>query len=51
MTKEEIYNMAVGNYYRDVEEYINYFKRGDISEERYLQLVTYARDFWLSADK
>lgn len=51
MTKDEIYAQAVDNYYHDVEEFTDRFKNGDITEERYRQLVMYARDFWLSANK
>ena len=51
MTKDEIYKLAVDNYYHDVEEYTERFKSGDISEGRYRQLVEYARNFWLSANK
>lgn len=51
MTKDEIYALVVDNYYHDVEEYTDRFKSGDITEERYRQLVMYARDFWLSATK
>lgn len=51
MTKDEIYVLAVDNYYHDVKEYTDRFKSGDISEGRYRQLVEYARNFWLSANK
>lgn len=50
-TKDEIYAQAVDNYYRDVEEFTDRFISGDITEERYRQLIMYARDFWLSATK
>ena len=51
MTKDEIYKLAVDNYYHDVEEYTDRFKSGDITEQSYLDLVEYARKFWLSANK
>ena len=51
MTKDEIYELAVDNYYHDVEEYTERFKSGDITPERYNELVMYAREFWLSANK
>ena len=48
MTKDEIYSLAVNNYYHDLEEYTDAFKRGDITEAHYRKLVNYAREFWLS---
>lgn len=48
MTKDEIYSLAVDNYYHDLEEYTDAFRRGDIKEDRYRKLVAYAREFWLS---
>lgn len=51
MTKDELYAMIVDNYYNDIEEFTGAFKRGDITEEHYCELVTYARDFWLSVNK
>lgn len=51
MTKDEIYDLAVDNYYHDVEEYTERFKSGDIPERHYRNLVEYARNFWLSANK
>lgn len=51
MTKDEIYAMCVDNYYRDVNEFINRLRSGDITEGRFCQLVEYARDFWLSKTK
>ena len=51
MTKDEIYKLAVDNYYHDVEEYTDRLLSGDITQDRYNQLVMYAREFWLSANK
>lgn len=51
MTKDEIYAQTVDNYYHDVEEFTDRFKNGEISDGCYRQLVMYAIDFWLSADK
>lgn len=48
MTKEKMYEIAVENYYRDVEEYTDRLISGDITEQRYRSLVIYARAFWLS---
>ena len=39
------------NYYHDVEEYTDRLISGDITEGRFRQLVEYARNFWLSANK
>lgn len=51
MVIDEIYELAVDNYYHDVEAYTERFKSGDIPEWRYRNLVEYAREFWLSANK
>lgn len=51
MTKDEIYKLAMDNYYHDAEEYTDRLLSGDITPEFYNQLVMYARDFWLSANK
>lgn len=51
MTKDEIYAMCMDNYYHDVNEFINRLRSGDITDERFRQLVKYARDFWISANK
>ena len=52
MTKDEIYTqLAIDNYYKDLEEYTDRLLSGDITPDRYNQLVMYARNFWLSANK
>lgn len=48
MTKEKIFEIAVENYYHDVEEYTDRLISGDITEQCYRGLVLYAREFWLS---
>ena len=52
MTKDEIYTqLAIDNYYKDLEEYTDRLVNGAITIDRYNQLVMYAREFWLSINK